>query len=137
LFIRRIVLILLILSCSVGLAQAEWRELDTISTYGGFTIYGDPTTLRLDTEKRLAKMWVLYDFKTVQKSSKGAYLSMKELWQFNCKEERYRSSTASYFSDHMAHGNLVFNQLTEGSWISVPPGTISAGLAELACRAMS
>ena len=81
-FIRRIVLVLLVLTCSVGLAQAEWRELATISTSGGPTIYGDPTTLRLDTERRLAKMWVLYDFKTVQKSSKGAYLSMRELWQW-------------------------------------------------------
>ena len=130
--IRRIVLVLLVLSCSVGLAQAEWKAA-TSSSSGDFTLYVDPATIRTDQKNGLAKMWVLSNFKTVQKSSEGAYLSVRGLWHFDCKEERFRISTASYFDGHMANGNLVFNQ-TEGSWLPVPPGSISKTLSELACE---
>src|SRR5262245_10663023 len=107
--IRQIALVLLVLSSSVGLAQAEWKAATSASS-GDFTLYVDPVTIRTDQKNGLAKMWVLSDFKTVQKSSEGAYLSVRGLWHFDCKEERFGVSTASYFDGHMAKGNRVFKQ---------------------------
>lgn len=132
-FIRRIVLVLLILFCSVGLAQAEWKEVSTPTSDNGATMYLDPTTYRVDKKSGLVKIWFLFDLKTVQNIFGRRFLSMRSLQQFDCKEERLRVLAQTYFDGNMANGKPVYSSSTEESWEHVAPGTNGEFLWKTAC----
>ena len=132
-FIRRIVLVLLILFCSVGLAQAEWKKLIDSPTFGGLNVYFEPTSVRIDKGSGLVKMWILYDYKTGQEGFQVRYLSMKIQRQYDCKQERSRMLAQSLFGNNMAKGDVIFTESTAGTWIPVGPGTIGQSLLGLAC----
>jgi len=129
-FIRRIVLVLLVLNYSVGLAQAEWEE---ITGSDKVTVYIDPTTHRIDKQSGLVEMWILYDSSTVTLSEQSSFLSFRSYIQYDCNEERVRSLRSSYFEGHMADGKVVFSSSSEGQWYPVAPGSIGETLWELAC----
>jgi len=134
--IRQIVLILLILSCSVGLAQAEWKIVEKNSNYGGSTVYFDPTTHRTDKKSGLVKMWVLFDYKTRQRVSEAEpwYLSVRRQEQYDCKQEQMRSLGWTFFTDNMADGRVIrSHSTTEEVWTPVAPGSIAKDLWKLAC----
>lgn len=130
--IRRIVLFLLILSCSVGLAQAEWKKLIDSPTFGGLNVYVEPTSVRIDKGSGLVKMWILYDYKTGQEGFQARYLSLKIQRQYDCKQERSRMLAQSLFGGNMAKGDVIYES-TEGTWMPVGPGTIGQSLLGLAC----
>ena len=131
----QIVLVLLVLSGSVGLAQAEWIEI-TRSSSDQVTIYADPTTYRFDKKSGLVKMWVLFDYKTRHRVSEAEpwYLSVRRQEQYDCKEERMRSLAWTFFSDNMADGKVIrSHSTTEEVWIPVAPDSIAKDLWKLAC----
>lgn len=131
-FIRRIILVLFILSCSVGLAQAEWKKLIDSPTFGGLDVYVEPTSVRIDKGSGLVKMWILYDYKTGQEGFQVRYLSMKIQRQYDCKQERSRMLAQSLFGGNMATGDVIFES-TEGTWMPVGPGSIGQSLLKTAC----
>ena len=132
-FIHRIVLVLLILFCSVGLAQAEWKEVSSPNSDNGATMYLDPTTYRVDKTSGLVKIWFLFDLKTVQKIFGRGFLSMRSQQQFDCKEKLMRVLAQTYFDGNMANGKLVYSSSTEGSWEPVVPDTNGEFLWKTAC----
>lgn len=129
----RIVLVLLVLSWSVGLAQAEWKKLTDSPNFGGFIVYVETTSFRIDKRSGLVKMWILYDFKTSQEGYQVPYLSMRIQRQYDCKQERARMLAQSFFGDHMAKGDVISTVSPEGTWMPVGSGTIGKSLWELAC----
>ena len=132
----RIVLVLLVLSCSVGLAQAEWTKVMTGLDAGGYTLYFEPTSLRIDKKIGMVKMWLLYDFKTAQKDEKDdrvSYLSLRFERQYDCKQERARTLAQSLFDGNMARGKEISNDSTERPWEPVAPGSIGQSLWVMAC----
>ncbi len=129
----RIVLVLLVLSWSVGLAQAEWKKLTDSPNFGGFIVYVETTSFRIDKGSGLVKMWILYDFKTSQEGYQVPYLSMRIQRQYDCKQERARMLAQSFFGDHMAKGDVISTESPEGTWMPVGSGTIGKSLWELAC----
>jgi hypothetical protein len=129
----RIVLVLLVLSWSVGLAQAEWKKLTDSPNFGGFIVYVETTSFRIDKGSGLVKMWILYDFKNRQEGYQVPYLSMRMQRQYDCKQERTRILAQSFFGDHMAKGDVISTESARGTWIPIGPGTIGKSLWELAC----
>jgi surface-adhesin protein E len=131
-FIRLIVLVLLVLSCSVGLAQAEWKQLVDSPTFGGLNVYVEPTSVRIDKGSGLVKMWILYDYKTGQEGFHVRYLSLKIQRQYDCKQGRSRMLAQSLFGGNMAKGDVIYES-TEGTWMPVGPGPIGQSLLGFAC----
>lgn len=129
----RIVLVLLVLSWSVGLAQAEWKKLTESPNFGGVIVYVETTSFRIDKGSGLVKMWILYDFKTSQEGYQVPYLSMRIQRQYDCKQGRAQMLAQSFFGDHMAKGDVISTESPEGTWMPVGPGTIGKSLWELAC----
>lgn len=132
-FIRLIALVLLILSCSVGLAQAEWKKLIDSPTFGGLIVYVEPTSVRIDKGSGLVKMWILYDYKTGQEGYPVRYLSMKIQRQYDCKQERSRMLAQSFFGGNMDKGDVISTESTAETWIPVGSGSIGQSLWGLAC----
>ena len=125
-------LAILVLSCGVGLAQAEWLEANR-ATSGDFMAYIDPSTIRIDQKHGLVKMWALYDFKTVHKFHQASYLSLTFQQQYDCNEGRSQTLSQSLFAGNMADGYLIHTDSTERTWESVAPGSMGESLWRLAC----
>jgi len=126
----RIFLVLFVLTCSVSNALAEWKE---ITATDNFTLYANPASRRIDKESGLVKMWILIDLKTARKVDDRVYLSVKSQNQYDCKEERSRTLAESYFSGHMANGEVVVIESTEGIWQPVGLESLGEALLKLAC----
>ena len=121
-------LLLLMVSTSVF---AEWTEVG--QSANGMTAYADFGTIKRKGNK--VKMWRLYDFKTVQKSSDGIeYLSEMRRGEYDCEEETIRQLDVHWYSGNMRQSEIVrsiTNIKDEAE--SVMPGSINETLLKVAC----
>jgi len=76
-------------------------------------VYFDPDAIRRKGD--LVKMWVLYDYKTIQTKVEGSYLSSRVQKQFNCAE--------SASSRLPLHGSLAIWDTI--MWFSTTPAKAS------------
>ena len=122
--------IALLLLSSVS-AYAEWVKGGYTESEGGYTVWFDPETIRPKGD--LVKMWVLYDYKTIQTVAGLPYISQRVQHQFDCAEERYRFLSRTWFSGYMGAGNVVFDISSESTWDPVAPGSVGQAVWKVAC----
>jgi hypothetical protein len=120
-----------LLVLSSGPAYADWVEVDSSNSNGGYSAHIDPNTIRRQGD--LVKLWYLFDYKTTQTIRQGSFLSMRAQGQFDCAEERFRVLALMYSSGNMGRGNTVYNDIDEGKWGPVAPKSIGEALWEVAC----
>lgn len=131
-YIGRAWLPITLLVLSSGPSYAEWVNVSSAESYGGFTMYTDPDTIRRKGE--LVKMWQLHDYKTVQTEASNSFLSLKSQSEFDCAEERVRLLAVTEFSGNMGKGNVVWSRhFGEGEWRPVEPESVSQIFWKLAC----
>ena len=126
------VIFIILLILSSGPTYAEWVavgenvELDTI--------YVDIETIRRNGE--LAEVWVMTDSKLAKRflETNSFYLSVRQLQQFNCGEERTRILNATWFSSNMGKGTVIDTLTKEGQWNPLPPGSVGRRLMEVICK---
>jgi hypothetical protein len=121
-----------LLVLSSGPAYAEWVLIGPVYSDGGYDVNIDPGTIRRKGD--LVKMWILYDYKTIQTVENSSYLSSRVQKQFDCAEERARSLAIEWFSGNMGNGNAVWSNYDEGKWQPVAPGSVGHGLWIVACN---
>jgi hypothetical protein len=126
---RLFLITLLVLSS--GSAYAEWERASS-NDQVGLTIYIDPDTIRV--KENLVKMWILYDFMTIQADRGGSFWSRKVQTEFDCLEERHRSLTFTDFSGNMGNGEMVYNNSNEHKWEPVEPESVDQTLWKVACN---
>ena len=112
-----------------GPAYAEWVAVE--KTDDGMTIYFDPDSIR--RKEDLVKMWVLYDYKTVQTVEGVSYLTLKTQSEYDCTEKRTRMLEFTYFSGQMGSGKVAFSDSVEGKWLPVSPDSIGEAVWKFAC----
>ena len=121
----------LMLLMTATAANAEWTAIDSADN---FIQYVDRATIRRNGN--LVKMWSLQNFKTVQKSAAGgeSYLSVKEQWEYDCKEEKKRVLAFSWFDGKMGSGKVVYSDSDfRDKWSPVGPESIGEILWKIAC----
>jgi hypothetical protein len=125
-----ITLTLILISTS---AMAEWKYLASVTTEDkGFYVFADLSSIRKTAYG--FRMWVLFDHKKRQVSAGGGkYLSDISLHEFDCKDEKTRILTFTWFSDNMGKGNVVFNNSDTMSWSYITPESIDEYLYKTAC----
>lgn len=128
---RVIVLMLLVLVSSA--AAAEWVKFaDAGSGDAYYDTYVDPATIR--KSGNMAKMWMLFDFKTTQVLGGDRYLSVKSQQEYDCKDERDRTLYFMYQTGNMGNGGVIqSSDGTPGKWTPVPPGSFREALWNYAC----
>jgi hypothetical protein len=126
---KQLLLITLLLLSSEP-ACAEWMSLGA-SDSGITTVYADPTTKSRDGD--LVKMWVLFDFKTVQTKAGVSYLSAKAHMEYDCAKQRFEGLTVLYVSGNMGSGNIFDRSSGKGTWLRISPGSLDEALWKLAC----
>ena len=126
-------LLLTIMMLGSGPVYAEW-VLTSGDDEVGLKVYVDPESIR--RKGNLAKMWQLYDYKTVQTVAGDSLLSIKRYNEFDCTEERIRMLAYTWFSGNMATGKVVYSTPStpeEQQWEPVVPRTINRSLWKVAC----
>lgn len=74
-------------------------------------MYADPDTIRCKGD--LVKIWILYDYKTLQSATGVAHLSDSIQLEANCTEKLQRSLAYTWWSGNMGSGAVM--------WCSVIP----------------
>lgn len=112
--------------------NADWLGVSSTDT---FDTYVDKTTIKINGT--LAKMWILRDYKSLQKSTndaKGnAYLSIAAQLEYDCKEEQSRPLALSYYSKNMGDGLVVYSQTYTDTWQPVVPKSVGKSTLDIAC----
>ena len=123
-------LLITLLVLSSSSVYAEW-VLTSGDDQAGLKVYVDPDSIR--RKGNLAKMWQLYDYKTVQTVAGDSLLSIKRYNEFDCTEERTRMLAYTWFSGNMATGKVVYSTPDEQQWEPVVLRTINRALWKVAC----
>lgn len=124
-----ITLTLILISTS---AMAEWEILGSTSVNGGFNIFADPSSLRKTANG--FRVWVIFDHKTQKVSAGGGkYLSDVSLREYDCKDEKSRTLTYTWFSDNMGNGKVIFSDSDTTSWAYINPGSVDDILYKTVC----
>ena len=119
-------LLLLMVSTNVF---AEWTE---VGSNDEMTAYVDFGTIKKKDHK--VKIWILFDFKTVQKAISYRYLSQMERDEYDCDEETSRMLDLYWYSGNMKQGDIVYSEtnMKDGT-LSLPPGSTGERLLKIAC----
>jgi hypothetical protein len=105
--------LLILLLPGSGLAYAEWVSISLTKMEGGYDVYADPDTIRRNGY--LVKMWILYDYKTLQSATGVAHLSDSIQLEANCIEKLQRRLAYRWWSGNMGNGNVAFSYSAEGN----------------------
>lgn len=129
-FFLRFWLLIMFLVLDSGHVYAEW-VLVSGDDAAGLAVYVDPATIRRNGN--LAKMWQLYDYKTVQTVAGDSLLSMKRFNEYDCMKERTRMLGYTWFSGNMGNGTVVYSTTEQQPWEPVVPRSINRSLWKAAC----
>lgn len=112
-------------------AMAEWTKVGESGERGGYTAYADQASIRKVDER--AKMWILFDYQAVQKTSGVEYLSEKIRREYDCKQKQMRKLAYSFFSWNMENGDLIRSYNQPQKWEPVLPGSVDEAEWKAAC----
>jgi len=122
-------ILMILLAIVSSSAMAEWV---VIGATNKSTVYADPTTIRKSGNK--VKMWMLYDFYSVEEAAGEKYLSHKGQSGYDCKEEQGKTLYFSRHSENMGGGDVVHvDNKPAKNWTPIPPGSVNEGLWKFAC----
>jgi len=111
-------------------AAAEWVP---IGENDRFVAYADAQTIR--RSNKLAVVWVLYDYKTVQESPRSGrkYLSEKGQREVDCQDERSRTIFFTWHAGSMGDGKVVYTGATPLNWEPNSPRSIAVNIWKFVC----
>lgn len=127
---KKLTIITLLLVCTN--AMAELSEIAGTHT-AGVTIYVDLGKIRNKGAEKV-KMRHVIDYQNTEFDSDGhAYLSRKELVEYNCEEEHYRVLASSMHTGHMGKGKATGFTSDARQWQPVESETPEETLWKVAC----
>lgn len=110
-------------------SHAKWIDIGDSHL---MTYYVDMANIRRDGN--MAKVWTLIDFKSVQSLSNFTYLSTKNQYQVDCKEDISKLLYSVHFKSKMGTGDVVYTTTFPNErWEPAPPDSIRAIFSEIAC----
>ncbi|NJD35363.1 MAG: hypothetical protein FIA96_11120 [Betaproteobacteria bacterium] len=118
-------IILCLLALVAAPAWAEWVKMDETDTG---TYYIDPSTIRKNGQFR--KVWQVQDLK---QRARGGEMSQRVLWEFDCREKRFRFLSYSTHFEPKATGKTLVSEGDTDDWDSVPPDSAAEAILKFVC----
>ena len=115
----------LLLVLAAAPAQAEWLK---VAETAAASYYLEAESIHKDGPRR--KVWEVRDLNQPQKSGE---LSRRELQEYHCRGERFRSISYAAYSGPMAGGKLVSSRSAPADWTYVPYKTPYESVLRLVC----
>ncbi|MBX3616692.1 surface-adhesin E family protein [Nitrosomonas sp.] len=110
---------------------AQWTLIGESPDKGGYTAYVDLASIRKAGNR--VKMWILFDYKTEQRTLGANYFSEKIRREFDCEEEQMRKLAFSFFSWNMEKGDLVRSYSQPQKWEKIQDNSMDEKEWQLAC----
>jgi len=114
-----------VLATSAASAMAEWTR---VGETDAATFYLDYKTIRKDGNLR--KVWAVVDLNQPHESG---LMSRRHKNEYDCKAERWRSSSISGHSQNMTRGETLWNESSATSWQDIAPDTVSELILKIVC----
>ena len=95
------------------------------------TTYANVSSARLNGN--IASMWLLSDYKVLQRESYGTFLSYEMLEEFDCLGKKIRPVGMNARAEKMATGPVVSCESIAYEWRSIRPGTSEEAASKIAC----
>jgi hypothetical protein len=128
---RRIIFAALMMICS-----ASWAAWEFSTAADNFAEYYDKSTIK--KKGAITKMWIMRDYLTEQNFSENkTYKSSKQLYAFDCKEDKLAGISISRYSGSQGEGSVVLTYTRKESeleWHPIVPGSTDAINLKIACR---
>lgn len=120
---------MLLIAAVSGSAAAAWER---VGENKEFTGYADPVTIR--RAGHLVQMWVLRDYKAVQNFDSKPYKSVREQFEYDCRDERLQLLAVVAHFENSAKGRVVYSATFDTEdWQPVRRGTMNESLRKFAC----
>jgi hypothetical protein len=125
------VILMLLLAVVSNSAMAEWSAVIR-TTDNGYIIYANYGTIHKADNR--ATMWFMDDFKTAKKDAgETLYMSSKEQFRFDCKNEQWQTLAYSLHSEKLAEGALIYSDSNRSKWEPIRPGSQIEVFWKFAC----
>jgi hypothetical protein len=117
----------------VGPACGDWINVTAKVEKGltVYTVYVDPDSIHRNGD--VVRLWVLFDYRTIQSIVGGPWLSSKARREFDCTASRIRLLGYMTFTGNMGSGEPVFSNSNESQWEPIAPDSIDRKLLEVVC----
>ncbi len=119
------VVLCLLFALVAGPAWAGWVKAGETNAS---VLYIDPASISKDGHLR--KVLEMRDLK--QRNEIGA-MSLRGLFEYDCKEGKSRNLSVSAYSDSMAGGIILLSTSDPNSWNAVQPGTAVGSILKNVC----
>lgn len=113
-------------------AMAEWTKVGESSLNGGYTAYADVASIQKAGDR--VKMWALFDYQTVQKTSGVEYLSERIRREYDCNQKQMRKLAYKFFSWNMEGGDLIRSYNQPQKWVPIQPDSVDEAEWKVACN---
>ena len=121
----RLIVALLLLTLTVP-AWAEWLKYAEDKEV---VFYYDPTTIK--KTGNLRRVWEIEDLK---KRPTDGESSSHMMFEYDCKEQRYRGLSFRTHSEPMASGKIIFRHDKPSTWRDVVPNSGRATILQIVCK---
>lgn len=119
----------LFLVCLMMLTGSAWAEWVRHSIGEDSIIhYFDPATIRKDGNMR--RVWELQD---LRERGKFGEMSRRMRFEYDCKQERYKSLGFSFHTEPMAGGTVLLSDGERNEWKAIPPDTTAETIFNILC----
>lgn len=109
-------------------SREDWYKIGDNPTA---THYANVSSIRWDGS--VAAIWLLFDYKALQRDSSGEFMSDEVLAEFDCKEKKTRFVALNLLAGNMATGAVVSCDSKAYAWRPVRPGTVEEVAEQIAC----
>jgi hypothetical protein len=129
--VKNFILAVILAVVSSSAMAEEWVAVINTDD-GGITVYADKSTIR--KEGNIVNIWTLGDFKKAEQiGSNQQFLSLKEQYEYDCKEQQMRRLYATMYFGNMGRGNVLDSSPIHEKWQPVPLGSLNEHLWKFAC----
>ncbi len=128
----RLILISILTFTSVS-AIAKWTFIG-YGMGGEMSVYVDLSSIRKTNSG--TRMWYIGDFKTpveVVVDKGKSFLSVRNLKEFDCEQNRTRYLSTMNFRGNMARGDAIFRNDEISQWFYVAPDSVDEALWKVVC----
>jgi hypothetical protein len=127
--VRKVVLMLLSFAIGSCATAPEWTQIDSNHS---MATYADLSTIGWSGSR--VEMWSLIDLKEARRDNTGKlFMSTKLHREYDCKEHQSRNLYFSFYSWHMAEGEIGYVGADPENWTPIPPDSVNEVLWKIAC----
>ena len=132
-YIAILTAILLTINSSSAIAGWSLLELGQ-DEKGAFSVSFDKASIKQSGKNK--KIWILYNYgeKPVDEIVGEKYLSVKTLYEVNCKEQKFKEINSIYYTGASGKGLIFSDRKFNLEFSDVSPSSLSEVIAKQACK---